>query len=77
MTDTVKTTASPLDMPLPCDIQCGSVHFKKGVALRVLVAAAARCKTTADLHPREDLGTAVADFHAQVTDLCKEMRDAE
>lgn len=38
----------PMDMPLPCDVKCGSVTFSKGVSLRTLVNAAARWKAIAD-----------------------------
>jgi hypothetical protein len=37
----------PLDTPLPCDVKLPGVTFRKGVALRTLVEAAARWKREA------------------------------
>jgi hypothetical protein len=37
-----KPPLDPLDTPLPCDVRCGSVTFRKGVPLVELVDAANR-----------------------------------
>lgn len=48
-TDTV-AIMDPLDTPLPCDVKCGSVVFRKGVKLRVLADAAERWRAAAAPH---------------------------
>lgn len=41
-------TTDPLDTPLPCDVTLPGMVLHQGVALRVLVNAAARWKRIAD-----------------------------